>query len=367
MSKSENIIRLSFPFLAGLAVTAFMAATPMPISTIALAAAIACLFAGAGKQGRSSTIIAALFFFLGAFCMAASEVFPEQGFPSSFGLGKYIIPLSQKALQGFSAIIEAIPFSNSETGALLRALLTGQKDLLGRNTVEIFRISGAAHILALSGLHMGVIYMILNKSLGILGNSAQAAAIRSIGIVLLSGFYVLMTGSSPSIVRAFIFIVIGETARHFAGRRKTSLSIWCTALMLQLAIRPKVIKSVSFQLSYLAMLGIFLLFPLLQKLYPESSSKISRLDPMRFIWNSMALTISCQVFTAPIAWLHFHSFPKYFLLANLLALPLTEALMITAVPCIALSSIKICPHFLMEAVDYIASGLMWVLRIISEI
>ena len=393
MSKSENIILLSLPFLAGLTIAAFAlqwlrpgqelalgagsavagaeagatAAAPMLLSAITLAAAVACIIAGSAKQGRSGITMAALFFFLGIFCREAAEIFPEQGFSDVFLSNKSNIPLSRKALQGLSSIIESIPFRGSETGPLLRALLTGQKDLLDRNTIETFRIAGAAHILALSGLHMGVIYMILNKFLGILGNSIWAGAVRSVSIVLLSGFYVLMTGSSPSIVRAFIFIVLGEIARHFKGRRKTPLSVWCTALLLQLAIKPKVINSVSFQLSYLAMLGIFLLYPSLKNLYPASTGRASRPNPMRFIWNSMALSISCQVFTGPVAWIHFHSFPKYFLLANLLALPLTEALMIAAVPCIALSSIKICPHFLMEAVDYIANSLLWVLRIISKI
>ncbi|NLZ50267.1 MAG: ComEC/Rec2 family competence protein [Rikenellaceae bacterium] len=367
MSKNENIILLSLPFLAGLTIAAFALQWLKTGQGLALAAAVACLIAGAAKQGRSGITMAALFFFLGIFCREAAEIFPEQVFYDVLFSNKSDISLSRKALQGLSAIIESIPFRGSETGPLLRALLTGQKDLLGRDTIDTFRIAGAAHILALSGLHMGVIYMILNKFLGILGNSIWAGAVRSVSIVLLSGFYVLMTGSSPSIVRAFIFIVLGEIARHFKGRRKTPLSVWCTALLLQLAIKPKVINSVSFQLSYLAMLGIFLLYPSLKNLYPASTGRASHPNLMRFIWNSMALSISCQVFTGPVAWIHFHSFPKYFLLANLLALPLTEALMIAAVPCIALSSIKICPHFLMEAVDYIASGLLWVLRIISKI
>ena len=79
-----------------------------------------------------------------------------------------------------------------------------------------------------------------------------------------------------------------------------------------------------------------------------------------------ALSISCQVFTAPLAWLRFHSFPTYFLLTNLLALPLTGALMGTSLLTLGLEAIGLCPPLLLTATDFLARLLLWILTVISS-
>lgn len=406
-NKNDEIVWLSLPFLAGMLATTFAlhwlggaggrvlagAAETVgagggagALAGVALAAALACLALAGARQGRTAIQLGALFFCLGIFCRAASELFPG-ALPAPLRIGPptpgtepagsaLSIPsntspptlsnIPQRALQRLCALIEAVPFNNPNTGALLRALFTGQKDLLPKATINSFRAAGASHILALSGLHLGIIYLVLDKLLSIFGNSPTAYKIRSLCILLFSGFYVLTTGASPSIVRAFIFILIREIARHFKGRRASPLTIWCTALIVQLSANPSTIESPGFQLSYLAMLGITVLFPLVNGLYPVPPPKGKKdLSPSRLIWNSMSLSISCQAFTAPVAWLHFESFPKFFLLTNLLALPLTEILMIMGLSCVALSSIKICPQFLIMGADYVSETLVRVLSIIA--
>ena len=110
------------------------------------------------------------------------------------------------------------------------------------------------------------------------------------------------------------------------------------------------------------MAGIFLLFPLLEAWYPPSVSW----DPMRKIWSMAALSISCQLFTGPLAWLRFHSFPKYFLLTNLLAIPLTTVLMAIAVTTVALGVLGWCPALLIQATDGLCRLLVWVLEVIAS-
>ena len=110
------------------------------------------------------------------------------------------------------------------------------------------------------------------------------------------------------------------------------------------------------------MAGIFLLFPILEGWYPKGS----RYDPVRKVWEAAALSISCQVFTGPLAWFRFHSFPTYFLLTNLFALPLTTLLMGSAVTTLVLQGIHCCPGFLLHATDWLCRTLVWILQVISS-
>ena len=88
---------------------------------------------------------------------------------------------------------------------------------------------------------------------------------------------------------------------------------------------------------------------------------------MRKVWNAAALTISCQVFTAPLAWIRFHTFPKYFLLTNLLSLPLSGAVMLTSVLTLALTATGACPYWLVRADDVLIEVLVFVLKTISSL
>ena len=213
----------------------------------------------------------------------------------------------------------------------------------------------------MSGLHIGILYLLLSRLLWPLGNSPFARCVRYGITVLSAGLFTLMTGASPSIVRAFLFIFLTETAR-LACRPRKPLRTLSTALLIQLSLTPSAITSVGFQLSYLAMTGIFLLFPVLDGWYPKGF----RFDPVRKIWEAAALSISCQVFTGPLAWFRFHTFPKYFLLTNLFALPLTTLLMGTAVATLILQGFGCCPGFLIQATDALCTVLVRILEIISS-
>ena len=175
-----------------------------------------------------------------------------------------------------------------------------------------------------------------------------------------------MTGAAPSIVRAFLFITIGETAR-LTGRSRFTIGTLIFALTVQLALSPEVISSLGFQLSYLAIAGIAVIYPNLENLYPKAEGVRGRMDPMRKIWEGAALSISCQAFTAPLVWYRFHTFPKYFIITNLTALPLTSAVMVLSVTTIALSGLGICPELLILLDDKAVQLLIDCLWIISSL
>ena len=344
---------------------------------------------------RRQVEILLLFLTAGVFCAATSAL-------TSLGTvaGK---PLFAGLAADFRSMISSIPFPHEGTAPLVNALLTGDRSSLDDSVMNSFRDSGASHILALSGLHLGIIYGILLKVTSIFGKHPTVKAVRSLIIISLCGIYTLATGASPSLVRAFLFILINETAR-LTHRSNNPLRVYCAALFIQTAIDPQVISSTGFQLSYLAMAGIFLLYPALKKWYPqkeaagdmliEKGAGLTESDGLegvmidkgccragrcwtswmktivsaapRKIWDAAALTISCQVFTGPLAWWKFGTFPKYFLLTNLLSLPLTSAVMLLSVSTSVLFAIGICPDFLISLTDSSTSLLLFIMKVISS-
>ena len=298
-------------------------------------------------------------------------------------------------------MIDSIPFSSEGTSALIKALLTGERSGLSSEIKSAFRDSGASHILALSGLHLGIIYGILSKLLSILGNSPVMRILRSILIILICGIYTLATGAGDSLVRALIFISLREIAKA-VSRYHGLGQILLASLIIQLVIDPLAVRSVGFQLSYAAMAGIAFIYPWLQEFwdraaeflnqttshlrtspevteeetspeFPEESHGKTGLKcaglliswPARWIWNTVSLAIACQITTAPLAYMYFGTFPVHFMLTNLLTLPLTGLLIPSALLTLCLTAIGCCPSILVHATEWLTCTLVWLLEVIS--
>lgn len=397
MTETADIKPLALAFTFGAASGLLLSRISMHAAYISSATSllVALTLTLITSADRRQAEILLLFLTAGVFCAATSTL-------TSLGAvaGK---PLFAGLSADFRSMISSIPFPHEGTAPLVNALLTGDRSSLDSSVMNSFRDSGASHILALSGLHLGIIYGILLKVTSIFGKHPTVKAVRSLIIISLCGIYTLATGASPSLVRAFLFILVNETAR-LTHRSNNPLRVYCAALFIQTAINPQVISSTGFQLSYLAMAGIFLLYPALKKWYPQEEAAGDMLiekgagptesDGLegvmidkgccrargcwtswmktivsaapRKIWDAAALTISCQVFTGPLAWWKFGTFPKYFLLTNLLSLPLTSAVMLLSVSTSVLFAIGICPDFLISLTDSSASLLLFIMKVISS-
>lgn len=261
--------------------------------------------------------------------------------------------------------IEKVPFKNESTCQIIKALLTGEKGGIPDDMTRTFRASGASHILALSGLHLGIIYSIVRLTTRCIGNTAEAKAIRSVIAVCVCGFYTLATGAGASIVRAFIFILIGETAR-LSGRPTGLRKIMMAAILIHLAIAPSSIKEIGFQLSYAAIAGIAYIFPWLQGFWPGDRHEDTALTRCaRWIWNSAAMSISCQVTTGPLAYLYFGTFPTQFILTNMIALPLTGLIIPTALVTLAACSMGLNIGILIDGTEWLVTLLCGSLDLLS--
>lgn len=260
-------------------------------------------------------------------------------------------------------IIDSIPFRSSDTNALIKALIVGDRTDIPGHITDAFRKSGASHILALSGLHLGIIYGILLRISSVIGNSPAARTARSGFIVIACGLYTLATGAGASITRAFIFILLGEAAR-ISGRSRTLASVLASSLIIHLTISPTSLQDVGFQLSYAAMAGIAFIYPRLRNLWPDEGR--SRKGPLKWIWETASLSVSCQITTGPLAYLYFKSFPVHFLLTNLIAIPVTGLIIPAAVLTTCLHICGICPEILLRATEILVTALSEALDIISQ-
>ena len=262
--------------------------------------------------------------------------------------------------QALQTAIDSIPFKDRDMNALLKALLSGDRSDLTSSITEAFRTAGGSHILALSGLHLGIIYAITDRISSVFGNSPKSRVHRSVFKIGLCTSYSLATGASASIIRALLFIILRETG-IVLGRPVTLKDLIRKCLLIHLIISPHSILEVGFQLSYAAIAGIAWIYPHLKSLWPEGESW----PIMKKTWDSASLTISCQLTTAPLAWLYFNTFPTYFLLTNLLALPLTGILIPISILTVALNAAGLCPAILTEACEKTASCLIHILTTIS--
>lgn len=205
--------------------------------------------------------------------------------------------------------------------AVVKALAYGYQDEIPPGIEESFRQSGAIHLLALSGMHLGLLYGLLLKLLALVGNSPTTKRIRSTVIIAALWAFTIFTGCGVSILRAAVMFSIYE-AGVLAGRRRNGLNALSLSAIIITVADPSAPSGISFQLSYAAMTAIFLIFPHLRAIIKTRNRISGR------IADACAMTIACQATTAPIILLHFGTFAFYSLLANLLCSPIVSIAML---------------------------------------
>jgi len=218
-------------------------------------------------------------------------------------LRKYIIHLYKKA-----------GLSGNEL-AVSSALSIGYKDDLDASIKQSYSSSGAMHVLAVSGLHVGIIFMVFNYMLFFLNKNKKLKIIKAILLIVLLWGYASLTGLSPSVSRAatmFSFVVLGQ----MLNRHTNIYNSLAASAFLLLIIDPYSITKIGFQLSYMAVIGIVFFFPIIHSLIYVKNKWLDKL------WSLIAVSIAAQLITAPISLYYFNQFPNYFMLTNVIVIPL---------------------------------------------
>lgn len=252
----------------------------------------------------------------------------------------------------------AFPHLDQQSEAIVAAMVLGDKSYLDKSTKEAFSVSGASHVLALSGLHLGMIYGVLMLILGRRrGRRAYGlpALVQTVVVGAALWAFVVLVGASPSVVRSATMITIYMIA-SLGGHRRMALNTIALTAFAMLALRPDNLSDIGFQLSFAAVAAIVVLM----------RADRSRLLPWPLSWAAgcVAVSVAAQVGTFPLVLYHFGRFSCYFVLTNLIVIPLTTAILALAVALIAASFSATLTAAIAQAMVLLArwmgGGVAWV-------
>jgi competence protein ComEC len=260
--------------------------------------------------------------------------------------GKILFPIRKKVL---SILRKYIP-GEKEQG-LAEALLIGYKDDLDKNLVQSYTNTGVVHVIAISGLHLGLIYWLLLQLLKPLRKKKHFKWL--VPVIIISGLWLfsLIAGGQPSVLRSAVMFTCIVLAENFSRRPSIYNTLALSAFIL-LCVNPYWLWDVGFQLSYAAVLSIVIF---MKPIYNWFYIKNKALD---FIWKLNAVSIAAQLLTTPFSIYHFHQFPNFFLLTNFVAVPLSSIILLGEIFLCAISFIP----FLAIFSGKVLSWLIWLMN-----
>ena len=247
---------------------------------------------------------------------------------------------------------------SEENHAVLAALTLGYKNLLPEEITTKFAHSGAMHILAVSGLHVGIIYMLFNFLLSLF--PLKNREYRFVIIIVIIWLYALLTGLSTSVVRAslmFSFISIGK----LLNRDVNIYNIIASAAFLLTAINPEIIFDVGFQLSFSAVTGIVFFQSYFQKLVTIKNKVLD------YPFQLFTVSIAAQIVTLPFTLFYFQQFPVYFWLTNLIVIPLVFVIVLVFILFLISNPVQIMNLFIYKILNFLLTLLNYSITRIDKL
>lgn len=207
-----------------------------------------------------------------------------------------------------------LPSSFPDAYAVVAAMALGDKSALTQELKDVYSVTGASHILALSGLHLGIIYTLL--SLFVFRRRWQV--LSQMVIILSIWTFVFLVGMSTSVVRSAVMLSV-YALLSLSHRDRMSVNTLAFTAIVMLMISPMSLFDVGFQMSYMAVLSILLFVPLMESVFTAKYLMSHRV--VRWLWGMVAVSLSAQIGTAPLIAYYFGRFSCYFLLTNFIVIP----------------------------------------------
>ncbi len=275
---------------------------------------------------------------------------------------------------------------DEEAEALIAAMVLGDKSALTAQQRNRFSVTGASHVLALSGLHLSIVYLLLTR----LMMGRRRFWLSQVVVVLAIWGYTLLTGLPTSLIRAATMITV-YSLFQLGGRSHAPLGVLSFTAIAMMVADSGSLYDVGFQLSFMAMLGILLFVPLMESLW--SGRWLMEHRVLRWLVSLLIVSVAAQIGTAPLVAYHFGRFSTWFLLTNLVVLPLTmlivyaalAALLLPALTVVAVTLVRVMsgaldtiakwplasveglhPSVLQVALCYVAAGALYVLLTYSR-
>ncbi len=224
---------------------------------------------------------------------------------------------------------------NADALTVGEALVIGTRTDISDTIRDAYAHTGTMHILAVSGLHVGILFAVLEfllRPLVWLHRSAWGKAWKCLLLLAVIWWYACLAGLSPSVNRSavmFSFLSLGKLME----RQNNTFNILFASMLVLMLDDPWCITQAGFQLSYLAVGGIVYFQPIMQKIVRPRNMVLN------YVWTMITVSIAAQVATMPVTLFYFHQFPNYFLLSNLLAIPVSFVVLVAGLILFAVGSI----------------------------
>ncbi|WP_047550906.1 ComEC/Rec2 family competence protein [Psychroserpens sp. Hel_I_66] len=243
--------------------------------------------------------------------------------------------------------------------AIINALILGQRQDMSKAIYDSYTDAGAIHILAVSGLHVGLILLLLNFSLKPIERIKNGKLIKVILILFLLWSFAIIAGLSASVTRAVTMFSIVAIAMH----HKKPTNIYNTlaiSMFVLLLFKPMFLFDVGFQLSYIAVIAIVTIQPLLYKLW-RPKWKVTD-----YFWQIFTVTVAAQFGVVPLSLYYFHQFPSLFFISNLAIIPFLGVILAFSILIIILALLNALPQFLADFYGNIISLMNWIVSWVSQ-
>ena len=309
MFDKAPLVRVALSLILGIVIAHYL---PLPIPilpVLAIAVVIALLLWK--HENLQSFAIMMCFLFMGMFLMQRHLSAPDdvQSDSRTERSKAYFLHQRSKLLERFS--------DNGIDGdayAVLAAMSLGDKSALSRDVKDTYSVSGASHVLALSGLHLGIIYMLLSMFLP----RRRWPALSQLLIVLMIWAFVFLVGMSVSVVRSAVMLTLYGLL-SIGNREKMSINALAFTAIAMLMWNPAWLFDVGFQMSFMAVLAILLFVPLFDDVFPAEYLMEHRW--LKWVWGMVTVSCSAQLGVAPLIAFYFGRFSTYFLLTNFIVVP----------------------------------------------
>ena len=252
-------------------------------------------------------------------------------------------------------------FEYNSTKGIAKALLLGDKSELDPDIKSTFMNAGAMHVLAVSGLHVGLMAILFGLPLIPLARLFPSHK-RKLKLLVLIPVWIFaaICGFSPSVTRAAImisfYLIADSQARAYLG-----INILALTALLLLIYNPNYLFDVGFQLSFMAVLGLLLVYRQIRKIYYPKNKAI------KYIWELTCVTVAVQLFLIPILFYHFHRFPIYFIPNSIVAVSSLSLIIYSGLAMVLVSANPTLAHYFSWVFEHLILALNYILSLTNKI
>ena len=340
VSEKAPLVKIAVSLMAGIVLAKYLVVpfALFPLLVVVVLSAF-CLWR---YEHLQSAAIVLCFVVLGALLMQRSQ--QESPQPSRLDRSKtYFLEQRAKLLDRLSE-----SGVDGSVYAVVAAMTLGDKSQLTRELKDTYAVSGASHILALSGLHLGILYTLLSLLL----SRRRWQVLSQVVIIVCIWLFVFLVGMSASVVRSAVMFTV-YALLSLGHRDKMSVNTLAFAAIVMLLLNPKSLFDAGFQMSFMAVLAILLFYPLFESVWSQPFLFDHRI--FKWLWTMLAVSCAAQIGVAPLIAYYFGRFSNYFLLTNLVVVPAATLILYLSLLVFLIPSLAYLLIYIVEALNHLLS------------